>query len=102
MPIGNRDELATLLDVEIWYLIARSDTAAQLIRRAPGPGAATSPRGNPTATIKGAMPAYYSKLDQIATLWFSVIFRLLANPRPLLEVISACRAPSMLVHRCPC
>jgi hypothetical protein len=68
-------------------------------------------RGNPTAIIRRAMPAYYSKLDQIGTLWFSVDspftrvdltkFRLLTNRRPLLEVISTCRTPSMLVERHP-
>jgi len=67
--------------------------------------------GKPTQEILSAAPEYYKHLDESPQLWFLVEssfkqvdlakFRLTTNQRPLIDVISECRTPSMLVEGNP-
>jgi hypothetical protein len=64
--------------------------------------------GAPTDEIKNSAPTYYRELGYGAGLWFTVDaplapsdlsrFRLVTNKKPVLDVITKCRTPSMLVE----
>jgi hypothetical protein len=64
--------------------------------------------GAPTTEIKKSAPTYYRELSYVAGLWFTVYgplapsdlsrFRLVTNKKPVLDVLSKCRTPSMLVE----
>jgi hypothetical protein len=64
--------------------------------------------GAPTDEIKNSAPTYYRKLGYAAGLWFTVYgplapsdlnrFRLVTNKKPVLDVLTKCRTPSMLVE----
>jgi hypothetical protein len=64
--------------------------------------------GAPTDEIKNSAPTYYRELGYAARLWFTVHtplapsdlsrFRLVTNKKPVLDVLSKCRTPSMLVE----
>lgn len=64
--------------------------------------------GTPTAEIKNSAPSYYREFSYSAGLWFVVEgplqicdltkLQLASNKKPLLEVLSASRTPSMLVE----